>query len=216
MSYNYSNCFPESWIGKEPVKVSDGAYYIGNDCTKQVIINNYGKCVYATWLSNGVLRVDTDNNVKLFFVGSQRFFIAYGDETEPHDKNGYEKAVRECQRLREEEKEQNNPRKEEKEVDNDNDRTEMASIASDKDDSSCTKFIFTIIPVLPVWWLIKLGIKSSGALLQLLWWIIKLPFFILSWPVRILLSCCLSKEQRRFAPEMPEMKVFPHYSFKIF
>lgn len=215
---NDSKCFPESWIGKEPVKVGDGAYYFGNDSTKQLILpDGYGKGVNATWLSNGVLRVDTDtNDVKLFFVGSQSFFPAYKDETEPHDKNGYEEAVRECQRLREKERERNNPRKEEKVDDNDNDRMEMSSIESEKDDSSCTKFIFTIIPVLPVWWIIKLGIKCSGALVQLLWWIIKLPFFILSWPVRIFLYCCLSEEQRRFAPEMPEMEVFPHYSFKIF
>jgi len=98
-------CFPKSWIGKEPVKVSDSVYYIGNDSTKQIILpSGYGKGVYAKWLSNGALRIDTDTNgTKLFFVGSQRFFPAYGGETVPHEKERYEEAVKECQHSQAEE-----------------------------------------------------------------------------------------------------------------
>ena len=106
------NCFPQEWIGKKPVKVSDGAYYIGNDSTKLIIMpSGYGKGVYATWLSNGVLRIDTDiNGTKLFFVGSQRFFPAYNDEPEPHETIRYKEAVKECQHMREEEARRNNSR----------------------------------------------------------------------------------------------------------
>lgn len=105
-------CFPKDWIGKTPVKVGDNTYYIGNDATKQIVLpDGYGKPINATWLSNGVFRVYMDTNgTQLFFVGSQRFFPSYGDETEPHETIAYNEAVKECQRSREEEPKSNNPR----------------------------------------------------------------------------------------------------------
>lgn len=155
------------------------------------------------------IQAESDTNVKClledgkwYHIGSNGFLVLTLEE-------------------REKERQEKEVNKKSKINDDDEDANEKSSSLNNnspsvKDDSSCTKFIFTIIPILPIWWLIKLGIKSSGVLVQLLWWIIKLPFFIVSWPVRIILSCCLSQEQRRFTPEMPEMKVFPHYSFKIF
>ena len=100
---NYSNCFPADWIGKKLVRVNDSCYFVNGDSTKQVAVPFGHKGVSARWLPNGVLRIDTDSNVNYFFVGSQRFFEAYGDETEPHDIRAYKKAVEECQRYRAEE-----------------------------------------------------------------------------------------------------------------
>lgn len=106
------NCFPESWIGKEPVKVGDGStYFIGNDSNRPIILPSNHKGLRAVWLNNGVLRIDTNiNNTKLFYVGCQRYFEAYQNETEPHDQYSYQEAVKECQRLRAEEARRNNPK----------------------------------------------------------------------------------------------------------
>ena len=98
------NCFPTDWIGKE-LAISENRHVCligGMNSVNKVIVHD-GRIVNAFWLNNGVLRIDLDNDTKLFYVGFQRSFIAYGDETEPYDKNSYEKAVRECQQLREEE-----------------------------------------------------------------------------------------------------------------
>lgn len=110
---NAHNCFPESWIGKEPVMVGDGStYFIDNDSSKQINLPSNYKGIRAVWLNNGVLRIDTNmNNTKLFYVGYQRYFEAYQNETEPHDQYSYNEAVKECQRLRAEEAERNNPKR---------------------------------------------------------------------------------------------------------
>lgn len=106
------NCFPADWIGKKLVKGNDWTYYVDGDSSKQVSIpSGYGKPTSVRWLPNGVLRMDSDEGTKFFFVGFQRYFMAYGNETEPHDTIRYEEAVRECQRLREGEKTRNNPRR---------------------------------------------------------------------------------------------------------
>jgi len=106
------NCFPADWIGKKLVKSNDWTYYVDGDSSKQVSIpSGYGKPTSVRWLPNGVLRMDSDGGTKFFFVGYQRYFMAYGNETEPHDTIRYEEAVRECQRLREEETTRNSPRR---------------------------------------------------------------------------------------------------------
>lgn len=105
------NCFPADWIGKRLVKGNDWTYFVDGDSSKQVSIpSGYGKPTSARWLPNGVLRMDSDGETKFFFVGSQRFFMAYGNETEPHDRISFEEAVKECKRLRAEEAERNSPR----------------------------------------------------------------------------------------------------------
>ncbi len=86
---------------------------------------------------------------------------------------------------------------------------------SSDEEGSCMKFIFTIIPVLPIWWLIKFFIKAGAASFLLVWWVIKAFFYIVSWPIRILLYCCLDKEERRFLPEWT-FDIMPAYSFKKF
>lgn len=90
-----------------------------------------------------------------------------------------------------------------------------SSSTSSEDNGSCVKFIFTIIPVLPIWWLIKLFIKAGAAIFVLIWWLIKAIFYIISWPIRILLYCCLDKEKRRFLPKWT-FDIIPAYSFKKF
>lgn len=91
-----------------------------------------------------------------------------------------------------------------------------SSTSSDDDgfdyDSCCAKFLFTIIPILPIWWLIKLPIKAG---LAAFWWLIKAPFYIISYPIRILLYLCLDSEQRELLPSWPD-GVMPAYSFKKF
>lgn len=90
-----------------------------------------------------------------------------------------------------------------------------SSSTSSDDNGSCVKFIFTIIPILPIWWLIKLFIKAGAAAFVLIWWLIKAIFYIISWPIRILLYCCLDKEKRRFLPKWT-FDIMPAYSFKKF
>lgn len=90
-----------------------------------------------------------------------------------------------------------------------------SSSTSSDDNGSCVKFIFTIIPILPIWWLIKLFIKVGAASFVLIWWLIKAIFYIISWPIRILLYCCLDKEKRRFLPKWT-FDIMPAYSFKKF
>ena len=89
------------------------------------------------------------------------------------------------------------------------------STSSDDDNGSCVKFIFTIIPILPIWWLIKFFIKAGAASFVLIWWLIKAFFYIISWPIRILFYLCLEKEELRFLPEWT-FDIMPAYSFKKF
>lgn len=69
--------------------------------------------------------------------------------------------------------------------DDDGRRSYSYSHSESEDDGMCKKFIFTIIPILPIWW------------------IIKLPFSIVTWPFRCLFS---SKNK----------SLLPSYSFKKF
>lgn len=87
-----------------------------------------------------------------------------------------------------------------------------SSSTSSDYDSCCVKFLFTIIPILPIWWLIKLPIKAG---LAALWWLIKAPFYIISYPIRMLLYLCLDAEQRELLPSWPD-GVMPAYSFVKF
>lgn len=86
-----------------------------------------------------------------------------------------------------------------------------SSSTSSDDNGSCVKFIFTIIPILPIWWLIKLFIKAGAASFVLIWWLIKALFYIISWPIRSLLN----KEEPRFLPKWT-FDIMPAYSFKKF
>lgn len=91
-----------------------------------------------------------------------------------------------------------------------------SSSNKDSDDNgSCVKFIFTVIPILPIWWLIKLFIKAGAASFLLIWWVIKAIFYIITWPFRIFMCCCLSAEERRLLPEWT-FDIMPAYSFKKF
>ena len=77
-----------------------------------------------------------------------------------------------------------------------------------EDNSYYTKFICTLILVLPIWWVIKLFIKLGfSAFLAIL--------YIISWPIRAMLCCCLSEKQRSFLP-LTAKDVWPAYSFKRF
>ena len=80
---------------------------------------------------------------------------------------------------------------------------------SNVEDNSCyTKFICTLILVLPIWWVIKLFIKLGfSAFLAIL--------YIISWPIRAMLCCCLSEKQRSFLP-LTVKDFVPAYSFKRF
>lgn len=80
---------------------------------------------------------------------------------------------------------------------------------SDVEDNSCyTKVICTIILVLPIWWLIKLFLKPGfSSILAIL--------YIISWPIRAMLCCCLSEKQRSFLP-LTVKDFIPAYSFKRF
>ena len=108
----------------------------------------------------------------------------------------------------------------EKKQENNNSSSSSHSSSSSNDDNndeegSCVKFIFTIIPILPVWWVIKLVMKCGMSIFVILWWSIKAVFYIVSWPVRILLYCCLDKEERSFLPKW-NFNILPAYSFKKF
>lgn len=77
-----------------------------------------------------------------------------------------------------------------------------------EDDSCYTKVICTIFLVLPIWWVIKLFLKLGfSSILAIL--------YIISWPIRVMLCCCLTKEQRSFLPLTLE-DFIPAYSFKRF
>lgn len=69
--------------------------------------------------------------------------------------------------------------------DDDSNRDYSSSERESEDDGLCKKLIFTIIPILP------------------LWWVIKIPFSVISWPFRCLFS---SKNK----------SLLPSYSFKKF
>ena len=95
-------------------------------------------------------------------------------------------------------------------------RSSSNSSSSNSDDNgSCVKFIFTIIPVLPIWWIIKLFIKGGAGFFVILWWLLKAVLYIVTWPIRIFLYCCLDKEERRFLPKW-NYDFIPAYSFKKF
>lgn len=70
--------------------------------------------------------------------------------------------------------------------------------SNDDDNECCGKFIrfiiqliFTVIPILPIWWIIKLFMFN-------IWYCIKAIGYIISWPIRLLCCCCSST---RFIPE---------------
>lgn len=97
-------CFPKDWIGADLKRVNDFTYQIGTYNTRQVMIpSGYGKVTTAYWNPDGALVLCSDTNgVKFFFVGSQRSFISYANENNPHDIKAYRMAVEECKRMREE------------------------------------------------------------------------------------------------------------------
>lgn len=83
---------------------------------------------------------------------------------------------------------------------NETKETESKSNNSSNDDNSncCSEFIrfiiqliFTVIPILPIWWIIKLFMFN-------IWYCIKAIGYIISWPIRLLCCCCSST---RFIPE---------------
>lgn len=83
---------------------------------------------------------------------------------------------------------------------------EQESTDSDTDSSSCscgglfhtlTQVLFTIIPILLVWWIVKLFIKTG-------WYCIKAIGYIISWPVRLLCCCCCSTKFLPDATSLPE------------
>ena len=62
------------------------------------------------------------------------------------------------------------------------------------------KLVFTILPVLPLWWLIKLLVFNVG-------YFLKAIGYIVSWPFRCLLSCCVSNKF------LPDYDCLPEYWF---
>lgn len=84
-----------------------------------------------------------------------------------------------------------------------------------EDDSCYIKVVCTIILVLPIWWVIKLCIKCGISIFAILWWIVKAICYVITWPIRAMLCCCLTEEQRRFLPEWI-FNFWPAYSFKRF
>ena len=94
-------------------------------------------------------------------------------------------------------------------------RSSSSSSSSSEEEGSCIKLLFTIIPILPVWWIIKLFLKAGASTLTIVWWLLKSIFYIVTWPIRIFMCCCLDKEGRRFLPKL-ELDIWPAYSFKKF
>lgn len=95
-------CFPQDWIGETPQKINDYTFQIGNNSARQVSIpSGYGKVRNAYWIPDGVLVLcpETDD-IKFFFVGHRRYFIAYSNESAPHEIQAYKAAVEECKLLR--------------------------------------------------------------------------------------------------------------------
>lgn len=92
---------------------------------------------------------------------------------------------------------------------NETKETESKSNNSSNDDNSncCGKFIrfiiqliFTVIPILPIWWIIKLFMFN-------IWYCIKAIGYIISWPIRLLCCCCSSTRL------IPEWDNCPEYWF---
>ena len=81
-----------------------------------------------------------------------------------------------------------------------------------EDDSCYTKVICTILLVLPIWWVIKLFIKCGMSIFAIPWWVLKAICYVITWPFRAMLCCCLTEEQRRLRPKWN----WPAYSFKRF
>ncbi len=222
MYLSKSECFPSKFIGsKLEISSNKGTVIIhapGEDA--QVSSSGY-TFTNAYWIeSDGVLVVETESDVKLFFLGLQRSFASYKKGAKlPHDNNGYERAVAECKRYRDEEARKNILKQKNEKKSNSGDlfdsSTSSRGSSSSDDDGCCVKLMCTIIPILPIWWLIKLVIKSGASIFVLIWWFIKAFFYVITWPIRILLYCCLDKDSRRFLPKL-EINVWPAYSFKKF
>lgn len=84
-----------------------------------------------------------------------------------------------------------------------------------EDDSCYTKVICTILLVLPIWWVIKLFIKCGMSIFAIPWWVLKAICYVITWPIRAKLCCCLTEEQKRLLPEWT-FNFWPAYSFKRF
>lgn len=84
-----------------------------------------------------------------------------------------------------------------------------------EDDSCYTKVICTILLVLPIWWVIKLFIKCGMSIFAIPWWVLKAICYVITWPIRAKLCCCLTEEQKRLLPEWI-FNFWPAYSFKRF
>lgn len=65
----------------------------------------------------------------------------------------------------------------------------------------CWKFFWTITLILPIWWLLKLPFTMG-------WAGIKLIYYIISWPFRLLLCCCCNT---KLIPG--ELGAWPKYEF---
>lgn len=90
-------------------------------------------------------------------------------------------------------------------ADKKNDNASERSSSSSHDNSGemgyCAKLFFTITLILPIWWIIKLPFCMG-------WAGIKLIYYIISWPFRLLFCCCCNTQ---LIPG--NLGAFPKYSF---
>lgn len=77
-----------------------------------------------------------------------------------------------------------------------------SSSSSSSGMSTCTMFLLTITLVLPIWWVLKLPFTMG-------WAGIKLIYYIISWPFRLLFCCCCNT---KMIPE-DNLGAWPKYGF---
>ena len=80
-------------------------------------------------------------------------------------------------------------------------RSSSSSSQNESEMGYCALFFFTITLILPIWWLIKLPFCMG-------WAGIKLIYYIVSWPFRLLFCCCC---ETKLVPG--DLGAFPKYSF---
>lgn len=203
---NESNCFPEDWIGGTLKKESARTYFVHGVGTQQVWApSGYSDPTNAYWLEDKGVLVMCCGDVTIYFVGSQKYFPAYKGENEPHDINGYKKAVAECIKLREQEKESKYVKTKERTKE---EPAYSSTQQEPKEESWFKKALYTILLVLPIWWCIKFVFVICTHYIGLLFLI---PWRIITWPFRAILSSdtkILTDKEMNFET--------PHYSFKRF
>lgn len=99
--YNNAHCFSIEDVGSEVKHLNEKAIEVNGNYMCLTDQQSPSRIITsAHWNSDDTLVVSDAEGNNHYFVGVQRSFTSYKGESEPHDKTGYLRALKECQEIR--------------------------------------------------------------------------------------------------------------------